>query len=90
MRDEAALDRPLLALAALAASEGTALGAAGDLDPTFGSAGRQLLDASGAVVDTLVQPDGKVVLMLDDGSGDFVVRRLNAADLPTPSSATTA
>lgn len=70
---------PVLAAAALALSEGVALGAAGDLDPTFGTGGRQVfVGVAESALQTLVQPGGKIVLVMDSGSGNFRVRRLNA------------
>ncbi len=77
---------PVLAVAALALSEGAALGAAGDLDPTFGTGGRQVfVGVAESALQTLVQPDGKIVLVMDSGSGNFKVRRLNANGTPDQS-----
>jgi uncharacterized delta-60 repeat protein len=68
-----------LTLATLALSSGVALAAAGDLDPTFGTGGRQVFVGVAEIpIQTLVQPDGKIVLVMDDGSGNFKLRRLNA------------
>ncbi len=72
-----------LGLAMLALTEAAALGAAGDLDPSFGTAG---IAVHGKVpelaVETLVQPDGKIVRVDVETGGDFTVRRFNADGSP--------
>src|SRR5688572_3322934 len=72
-----------LGLATLALTEAAALGAAGDLDPSFGTAG---IAVHGKVpelaVETLVQPDGKIVRVDVETGGDFTVRRFNADGSP--------
>ncbi len=67
-----------LIVSILAVSSGVAHAAAGDLDPTFGTGGRQVfIGVTESAVQTLVQPDGKIVLVMDDNSGNFKLRRLN-------------
>jgi uncharacterized delta-60 repeat protein len=71
------------AVIAVALGAAPALAAPGDLDPSFDGDGRLLIDfdASGndAAWDTVVQPDGKIVLAGSGGSGgDFTVARLAA------------
>ena len=70
---------PALTLGMLALSSGVAHAAAGDLDPTFGTGGRQVfVGVAESALQTLVQPDGKIVLVMDNNSGNFKLRRLNA------------
>jgi hypothetical protein len=54
----------LLALALAAALPGVAVGAAGDLDPSFGAGGKVTTDFAGFFDEAhgaVVQPDGKIV-----------------------------
>src|SRR5215213_2328280 len=68
-----------LTLGVLGLSTGLAHAAAGDLDPTFGTGGRQVfIGVAESAIQTLVQPDGRIVLVMDDNSGNFKLRRLNA------------
>ena len=54
-----------LIVAMLALSSGVAHAAAGDLDPTFGTGGRQVfIGVTESAVQTLVHPDGKIVLVI--------------------------
>jgi uncharacterized delta-60 repeat protein len=77
-----------LAVLALALCEGSAFGAAGDLDPTFGTAGIAVYGRlPDATVETLVQPDGKIVRVdvettADGEQSDFRIRRFNADGSP--------
>jgi uncharacterized delta-60 repeat protein len=67
-----------LTLGTLALSSGVALAAAGDLDPTFGGDGKEILPSSGFPEAVLVQPDGKIVVVGSDPTrSDFVVWRLH-------------
>jgi hypothetical protein len=72
-----------LGLATLALTEAAALGAAGDLDPSFGTAGIAMHGQTpAATVETLVQPDGKIVRVDTEPGGNFTVRRFNANGSP--------
>ncbi len=74
-----------LATACVVASSSTsALAArAGDPDPSFGTAGRVVVREITTAHDTLVQPDGKVLIAGEGpGDADFVVARLNADGSP--------
>jgi hypothetical protein len=77
-----------LGLATLALTEAAALGAAGDLDPSFGTAGIAVHGKiPDATVETLVQPDGKIVRVDVEQSGDgkqldLRIRRFNADGSP--------
>jgi uncharacterized delta-60 repeat protein len=62
-----------LALPAGAAAAATG----GDLDPSFGGDGKVILPFNGHPEATLVQPDGKIVLVGSYPGSDFTVRRLN-------------
>ena len=53
-----------------------ALADAGDLDPAFGDGGRQVLAENGNPEATLVQPDGRIVVVSSYPATDIVVRRL--------------
>ena len=64
---------PALLVAALVPA-GPALGAQGDLDPTFNSDGRRVVEALVNVEAVALQPDGKVVVV---GPFAFSVARLN-------------
>jgi uncharacterized delta-60 repeat protein len=77
----------LLACAAVGAAvlAGLALGAPGDLDPSFGSGGKVLTDLGGSSVDdaqaVAFQSDGKIVAFGSSdaaGSSDFALVRYNA------------
>jgi uncharacterized delta-60 repeat protein len=73
----------LTALAMLAASAGVAHAAAGELDPSFGDGGTKLLPFFARPYETLVQPDGKIVLVGEyNQPGNFVVWRLNSDGSP--------
>ena len=65
-------------LAALGLSSGVAVAAPGDLDPTFDGDGKLILPVNGHPEATLVQPDGKIVLVGSYPGNDFTVRRLTA------------
>ena len=67
-----------LALAVLALSCGSALAAAGDLDPSFDGDGKRVFPYPGVALEALVQPDGKIVLAGTDLNRDFALWRLNA------------
>jgi uncharacterized delta-60 repeat protein len=80
--------RPLLGRAARALALGAltactvpaAAGAtAGDPDPTFGTAGRQIVPGRGEPVAVLVQPDGRTLVVMEDHSTTdrFLVTRLS-------------
>lgn len=67
-----------LGLATLGLSVGVAVASpAGDLDPSFDGDGRLILPLDGTPTVTLVQPDGKIVLVGYGNSGNFNVHRLN-------------
>ena len=71
-----------LAVAALALAPGVAgAGAPGDLDPSFDGDGRIVLPFIGSPVETLRQPDGRIVIAgtVDE---DFAVWRLNPDGSP--------
>jgi uncharacterized delta-60 repeat protein len=71
-----------LALLALALSCGAAHAAAGGLDPSFDGDGKRVLPFDGVPFDTLVQPDGKIVLAGYDADRRFTVWRVNADGSP--------
>src|SRR3954467_12518838 len=65
---------------ALLSVPGVGKAAPGDPDPTFGTAGRQVVPGGGLPADVLVQGDGKVLVVtngLDAAVQGFVVSRLN-------------
>ena len=66
----------VLTLLAVALPAGDALAKAGDLDPAFGDGGRQVLAGNGMPEATLVQPDGRIVVVSGFPEADIVVRRL--------------
>jgi uncharacterized delta-60 repeat protein len=72
--------------AAMAAAAGPAFGAAGDLDPSFGTGGISLADHPPRQLEAVhARPDGKVVLTGTDESGnDFWAKRLTSVGTPDP------
>ena len=71
----------VLAAIALLGASGTALGAAGDLDPTFGTGGKASLDLGGreALSAVALRPDGRIVLGGRRGGDRGLVAQLQAA-----------
>jgi uncharacterized delta-60 repeat protein len=65
-----------------AGSTGTALAAAGDLDPSFDGDGKALVTDAGVGRDVRIQPDGKIVVAGTTKSKDFGVWRFNPDGSP--------
>lgn len=78
-----------LALAATALTPAAASAAAGDLDPTFGTAGKRIVQGTEQPIDLFVQPDGKIVEVGGPNSlfsnQGFLVRRTLADGSPDKS-----
>jgi len=73
-----------ITLFAAALPAGDAFARAGDLDPSFGDGGHQVLAANGHAEATLVQPDGRIVVVSGHPAPDFVLRRLMPNGEPDP------
>ena len=74
-----------LAVTLAAVPAAPALGAAGDLDPTFGDGGIRLLEPPSSIDEVLVQADGKILVTGDDPTDqDFWITRLRADGAPDP------
>ena len=68
---------PLFAVIVFLVLITVAQAAPGDLDSTFGSGGKALSDVTIYSSETLVQPDGKIIVAGGDGSGGGIIARFN-------------